>query len=70
MKIRKEILKKCLERKTYRVVTAKIPERKKTGKSYAWGSDFVPICRGGPVMYLLLACSDSCFFIDIFRGKV
>jgi len=37
LKIRKEILKKCLDRGTYRVVTAKIPERKKGSKSYKEG---------------------------------
>ena len=37
LKIRKEILKKCLEKGTYKVVTAKIPERKKRGKSYKEG---------------------------------
>ncbi|RZB29602.1 MAG: precorrin-6A synthase [Desulfobacteraceae bacterium Eth-SRB1] len=37
LKIRKEILKKCLNRGTYRVVTAKIPERKKGSKSYKEG---------------------------------
>ena len=36
LKIRKEILKKCLDTGTYRVVTAKIPERKKS-KSYKEG---------------------------------
>ncbi len=34
LKIRKEILKRYLDKGTYRVVTAKIPERKKSGKSY------------------------------------
>jgi precorrin-6A synthase len=37
LKIRKEVLKRCLKKGTYRVVTAKIPERKKTGKSYKEG---------------------------------
>jgi len=36
LKIRKELLKSCLDRGTYRVVTAKIPERKKS-KSYKEG---------------------------------
>lgn len=34
IKIRKEILERYLDRGTYMVVSAKIPERKKSGKSY------------------------------------
>ncbi len=37
IKIRKEILEKYLDSGTYRVVNAKIPERKKKGKSYREG---------------------------------
>ncbi|MDO9566144.1 MAG: precorrin-6A synthase (deacetylating) [Candidatus Desulfaltia sp.] len=37
VKIRKEILKRYLDRGTYRVVTAKISERKKSGKLYKEG---------------------------------
>ena len=37
LNVRKEILKRYLDRGTYRVVTAKIPERKKRGKSYKEG---------------------------------
>ena len=37
IKIRKEILERYLDRGTYRVVSAKIPERKKSGKSYKEG---------------------------------
>ena len=37
LKIRKEILKRYLDRGTYRVETAKISERKKSGKSYKEG---------------------------------
>ena len=37
IKIRKEILERYLDSGTYRVVSAKIPERKKSGKSYKEG---------------------------------
>lgn len=37
VKARKEILKRYLDGRTYRVVTAKIPVRKKSGKSYQEG---------------------------------
>ncbi|MDP3297635.1 MAG: precorrin-6A synthase (deacetylating) [Thermodesulfovibrionia bacterium] len=37
LKIRKEILERCRDRGTYRVVTAKIPKRRKSGKSYKEG---------------------------------
>ena len=41
--IRKEILERYLDRGTYRVVNAKIPQRKKTGNSYEEG---VKVWRG------------------------